>query len=186
MDNAIRRFGNWVDEIIPTLSSWLILIACGIGLIGLIMFVFKDWNLFYMFFRFIGACIMGYIGMIIIGIGSWILGIGLKVARFCFWNIYTLLIALALIGGYGIYSYANSSNHTTSTVYEQPTVLTVSYQVTAYELNVRSSDSKYSDVVGKLHKGDQIEVYDISNGFAAIDYDGRRCYVSEKYIRRLE
>lgn len=186
MDNAVRSFGNWFDDIIPTISNWGIGIVALIGLIGLISFVFKDWNIFYMIFRFIGACIMGYIGAIIIGIGAFIVGLGLKLLRFCLWNIYTLLLALALIGGVGIYSYANSTPHTSaSTAYEEPIKQTVSYEVTAYELNVRTQPSKNSSVAGKLHKKDNIEVYDIVNGFAAIDYNGSRCYVSEKYIRRL-
>jgi len=187
IDNAIRSFGNWFDEVIPTISGWAVYIAALIGLIGLIGFVFKDGNLFYMFFRFIGACIMGYIGMAIIGIGAFVFGIGLKVLRFCFWNVYTLLLALALAGGFGVYAYSNIQSRMTSTTttYEIPVKQTTSYQVTAYELNVRRSPSKTAGVAGKLHKGDQIEVYEITNGFAAIDYNNSRCYVSEKYIRQL-
>lgn len=186
MDNAVRSFGNWFDEVIPTISNIGIGIVAIIGLIGLIMFVFKDWNIFYMIFRFIGACIMGYIGMIIIGIGAFVVGIGLKVLRFCLWNIYTLLIALALAGGFGIYAYANNSPSTSvASAYEQPVKTTISYEITAYELNVRTNPSKKANIAGKLHKGDKIEVYEITNGFAAIDYNGSRCYVSEKYIRRI-
>lgn len=187
MDNAVRSFGNWFDDIIPTISNWGIGIVALIGLIGLIAFVFKDWNIFYMIFRFIGACIMGYIGAIIIGIGAFIVGLGLKILRFCLWNIYTLLLALALAGGFGIYVYANNTSTSSATsAYEQPIKLTDSYEITAYELNVRTAPSKNASIAGRLHKGDQIEVYEISNGFASIDYNGSRCYVSEKYIRRRQ
>lgn len=186
MDNAVRSFGNWFDDVIPTISNIGIGIVALIGLLGLIMFVFKDWNIFYMIFRFIGACIMGYIGMIIIGIGAFVVGLGLKILRFCLWNIYTLLLSLALAGGFGIYAYANNDHSISSTsVYEQPIKTTISYEITAYELNIRTNPSKKANIVGKLHKGDLIEVHEIVNGFAAIDYNGARCYVSEKYIRRI-
>lgn len=186
IDDAIRTFGNWFDEVIPTISSWITTIATLIGAIGLIMFVFKDWNLFYMIFRFFGACIMGYIGLVIIGINTFILGLGLKILRFCFWNAYTLILAIAIVAGVGIYSYANTPHYAAPIAYEERVKLTVTHEVTAYELNVRASNSKYSDVVGKLHKGDRIEVFDTTNGFATIDYNGQRCYVSEKYIQRIQ
>lgn len=184
MDNVVRSFGNWFDNAIPTISDWGICIVALIGLIGLIMFVFKDWNIFYMIFRFIGACIMGFIGLIIIRIGSFVFGLGLKIIRFCLWNIYTLIIALALIAGVGIYTYVNPP--TMSTIaYEEPVKLTDSYEITAYELNVRTQPSKKASIAGTLHNGEQIEVYELTNGFAEIEYNGSRCYVSEKYIRKL-
>lgn len=57
------------------------------------------------------------------------------------------------------------------------------YVVTAARgLNVRSLPSTDSKIVGSLTNGTLITVYDISSGWAEIEYKGKRAYVYAKYI----
>lgn len=50
------------------------------------------------------------------------------------------------------------------------------------ELNVRSKPKADAMFVGKLRNGTQVDVTTISEGWAAIDYNGNICYVTAKYL----
>ena len=186
IDNAIRSFGNWFDDVIPTISNWAIGIVAVIGLINLLMFVFKDLNIFYMIFRIIGAWIMGCIGMVMIGIGSFAFGMGLKVLRFCLWNIYTLLLAIVVACGIGIYACTATPRHVKATPVHTEKVVTAvpTYRCTADVLNIRTAPNTYSNVIGVLKKGQIVNVYDTSNGFGRISYNGQIGYVSLDYLKK--
>lgn len=49
-------------------------------------------------------------------------------------------------------------------------------------LNVRSSTSTASPIVGKLTKGSVVTVYSTSNNWAQIDFNGQKRYVSASYL----
>lgn len=58
------------------------------------------------------------------------------------------------------------------------------YEVTATRLNVRVSPSTTALVIGKVSKGNRLEVIDISHsGWAKIEFGSRIGYVSTKYLR---
>lgn len=189
-NNGVASIGNWFAEKSEDVLGWISLIVMIIIIITCLVEVIGTWidDGFWMaLLMAIGVCIGGVIAWYVAAIAIFIVvNVVMYGFRFLFWNGWTLLLALALIGGIGIYSYANNAPNTNAaSAYEQPVKTTVSYEVTAYELNVRVSPSRKASIAGRLHKGDRIEVYEIKNGFAAIDYNGSRCYVSEKYIRQL-
>lgn len=62
-------------------------------------------------------------------------------------------------------------------------VLTKKYKVTASTLNIRSKASTDGSVVGKLYKGDIINVKSIDNGWAKFKYNDQWRYVSSTYIK---
>jgi len=189
-NNGVASIGNWFAEKSEDVLGWFSLITMAIIIITCIVKVIGTWidDGFWMaLLMAIGVCIGGIIAWYVAAI---VLVIGVNVVmygfRFIFWNGWTLLLSLALLGGFGMYSYTNNTpNLNVANVYEQPVKTTISYEITAYELNIRTNSSKKANIAGKLHKGDLIEVHEIVNGFAAIDYNGARCYVSEKYIRRI-
>ncbi|MDX5322682.1 MAG: SH3 domain-containing protein, partial [Exiguobacterium sp.] len=49
-------------------------------------------------------------------------------------------------------------------------------------LNVRSSTSTTSTIVGKLTQGTTVHVYSTSNNWAEIDFQGQKRYVSSSYL----
>ncbi|EHK2327235.1 SH3 domain-containing protein [Clostridium perfringens] len=58
--------------------------------------------------------------------------------------------------------------------------------ISANQLNVRTSPNESGQVIGTLHKNDKISVLDKSiDGWYKIDFNGRRAYVSSKYVNLI-
>ena len=56
----------------------------------------------------------------------------------------------------------------------------------ANQLNVRTSPNENGQVIGTLHKNDKVNVLDKSiDGWYKIDFNGRRAYVSSKYVNLI-
>lgn len=59
------------------------------------------------------------------------------------------------------------------------------YEVTANTfLNIRSYASTDAPVLGTINKGGKVEVYEITDGWAKIAYDGGYAYVSSEYLKK--
>ena len=184
-NDAIKSVGNWIDDIIEPVSGWISLIAMIIGGISLVIWIFSDSNLLYIILRFFGACIIGYILMIGLGIALYCISFIMKAIRFVFWNAWTLLITIAIvIGGWAYATYSSPSHNYTPTVQTNITKHD-KYRCTATELNIRAQPTKNSLVLGTLRKGQEIEVIYIEKGFAAIEYNGQRGYASLKYLNKI-
>ena len=56
------------------------------------------------------------------------------------------------------------------------------YVVLCRTLNVRPTPGTQEARIGKLHRGDTIQVISIKDGWAEFIYEGKTAYVSEKYI----
>ncbi|EGT0692821.1 SH3 domain-containing protein [Clostridium perfringens] len=58
--------------------------------------------------------------------------------------------------------------------------------ISANQLNVRTSLNENGQVIGTLHKNDKVNVLDKSiDGWYKIDFNGRRAYVSSKYVNLI-
>ncbi|MBO3334003.1 SH3 domain-containing protein [Clostridium perfringens] len=58
--------------------------------------------------------------------------------------------------------------------------------ISANQLNVRTSPNENGKVIGTLHKNDKVNVLDKSiDGWYKIDFNGRRAYVSSKYVNLI-
>lgn len=186
-NDAIKSIGNWIDDIIEPVSGWITILGIIIGAIGLICWIFDDSNIFYIILRFIGACFIGGIMFYVVAINAFIISLILKVVRFIFWNGWTLLIALTLaIGGWAYAAYSSPSyDYTPVTETEVYTPTYDKYRCTAAVLNVRIHPNKTSRVLGTLRKGQEVEVIDKEDSFAAIEYNGQRGYASLKYLNKI-
>lgn len=61
------------------------------------------------------------------------------------------------------------------------------YKVNVQKLNVRSApNSQGSKVVGSLTAGNTVTVKSITNGWAAISFNGTTCYVKASYLTKVE
>lgn len=190
-NNGVASIGNWFAEKAEDVLGWFSLAAMAIIVITCIVKVISTWidDGFWMaLLMAIGACIVGviawYIAAIVIVIGVNVIMYGF---RFLFWNGWTLLIALTIgIGGWAYASFGTPSYHYAPE--EQTEVYTPTYdkyRCTAKVLNVRIHPNENSNVVGTLRKGQEVEVIDTENGFAAIEYNGNRRYVSLKYLNKI-
>lgn len=187
-NDAIKSVGNWIDDIIEPVSGWITILGIIIGAIGLICWIFDDSNILYIILRFIGACFIGGIMFYVVAINAFIISLILKVVRFVFWNAWTFLIALMLGIGVWTYSAYSSPFYAYSPTQQQTEVYTPTYdkyRCAAAALNVRIHPNKTSRVLGTLRKGQEVEVIDKENGFAAIEYNGQRGYASLKYLTKI-
>lgn len=185
-NDAIKATGNWIDRIIEPVSGWLALIGIVAGVIGLLIWVFGDSNLFYIILRFCGACVIGYLLLIGLGIVLFCISALMKVVRFVFWNAWTLIIALLIAMGGVAYAHFRTPEVAAvpeTEVYESQYD---TYSCTASYLNVRTQPNKTSRVLGTLRKGQQVEVTGIENGFAEFEFNGQRGYASLKYLNKID
>lgn len=61
------------------------------------------------------------------------------------------------------------------------------YEVTANTfLNIRTYADGDAPVLGTVDKGGKVDVYEISNGWAKIGYDGGYAYVSADYLKKVQ
>ena len=74
----------------------------------------------------------------------------------------------------------------TPPVAEAPEKTLGKYIVLPNNLNIRKGANTVSGIVGQFHKGDIITVISIENGWALVEYDTERVYVSAQYIVPLQ
>lgn len=74
----------------------------------------------------------------------------------------------------------NNSNNNNS---NSGTTTTKKMEVTATNLNVRSTASTSGKILGKLPKGSKVDVYEIKNNWGRISYNGKTAYVSADYLK---
>lgn len=192
LDNFVISIGNWlagnmsnITSIVMTVSAVGVLIA----LVCMVVGAFISEGIFMGILSIIGAVIIGYIYMFIIGISSYVLGFLLLVVRFVFWNIYSFLAVLAIVLYFFISGLSsNTSQNTVSEgardVIEKVVVPnTTTYYCTARSgVNIRKEPNTISDILGSLQTGEEIQVYGFSGGYAKVSYKGTEAYVLAKYV----
>lgn len=187
INNFISEIGDWFDYNGTTFSNSIsfvfyiiVWISLGIGVIG-------QW----ISSGFWTALITGVIGGIIVyyaaGIAMVILMYVLygcfKVMRYVFYNVYTLLIAIAIIAAI-IFSNQinipqNRATPISNSVSNQPNY----YCDVSTTLRVREYPRANARVIGQLKRNEEVYVYSIDNGFAKIDFKGRTAYASAGYLK---
>lgn len=186
-DNFIGNIGNWFADNSDTITSVLailLLICMAIPFIGWLISLGWLWGIVAGIF--LGG-IAYYAAMIVVGIFMWIGNIGMAVIRYIFYSGASFLITLAAAGvllGIGVISSSNS--HTTnSTKNEYVIPQTTKYYCTAGTfLNVRSAPNRNARVIGTLKPNQIVDVYETTNGFAKIKYNGSVGYASIKYLNK--
>lgn len=186
-DNFIGNIGNWFADNSDTITSVLailLLICMAIPFIGWLISLGWLWGIVAGIF--LGG-IAYYAAMIVVGIFMWIGNIGMAVIRYIFYSGASFLITLAVAGvllGIGVISSSNS--HTTnSTKNEYVIPQTTKYYCTAGTfLNVRSAPNRNARVIGTLKPNQIVDVYETTNGFAKIKYNGSVGYASIKYLNK--
>lgn len=188
-DDFIGNIGNWfadTSETITSILSVLLLICMAIPFIGWLISLGWFWGIVAGIF--LGG-IAYYAAMIVVGIFIWISNIGLAVIRYIFYSGTSFLITLAIVGVLiGISAMSSSSSHTTnSTKSEYAIPQTTKYYCTARSvLNIRSAPNQNARVIGVLKPNQIVDVYEITNGFAKIKYNGSDGYASIKYLSKQQ
>lgn len=95
-------------------------------------------------------------------------------------------IAFMILLAMGIYSYCSAwwKNYSDS---EQTEIneITTTYICTAKKsLKVRTAPNTSASQIGSIISGEEVEVYEVSDGFAKVSYNGDIGYASVKYLKR--
>ncbi len=190
-DDKIRSIGERLEDSNEILTS-IISVILFLGLAAGVVFEWIDEG-------FWAALITGAVGFVVlsfvIAIMSFIMPIIVFVLQLVFRNAWTFLIALillfgpsiaALVGGVAsaIFARDDSDEQVIEQVVAMPTS---TYYCTAQSgVIVRQSPSKTATQLGGLQYNEEVEVYEIENGYARIDYYGQEAWVSSQYITMSE
>lgn len=103
-------------------------------------------------------------------------------------NIYSIVFCLLILVGAFVFN--NNNFYKFNVQRAKPSqiekIATTPYVCTASVLNIRSYAAASAPSVGRLKKGDVVNVLYISGGFAKIEYEDRIGYVSAKHIKQRE
>lgn len=193
-DDVITSIGNFIAEHGFAYAGYATAIAGGLLFIGLVIWVIQAWineGFLWAILYAIGATIIFGIGAFFIGIASYILQLAVAAVRLVFWAGWSFL--LCLIGALGFWWYnasdSGNSNYADDSAYEsyeEEVEVAYPFRCTASVLNIRTSPDSYSNVIGVLHRGEQVDVYEIVNGFAQIRFNGQNGYVSLDYLDPMQ
>lgn len=194
MNNAIKGFGERIDDSIDSLSSptaWTIIIGI-IGAIGLIAAAISTDSIFWGIVVVFFGLGIGYYAVFIGGaVISFIVRFILYIFRYLFYNIYTVILAVLIAVGIIVGPRINElidNRSGAKTVVVAPKVnteVTTTYYCTASDvLNIRSSPNKDAKVIGTIKKGQSVQVYNIVNGYAKFKYGSGYGYASIKYLNK--
>lgn len=186
-NDKIESIGIWIDDNDDRLSAIvtvLLYVLLGIAVIGT-----------WIDDGFIAALIAGFVGFVIVALLTVVLSYVLPIITFVlsliFKNAWTFLIALILLFGPSIAALVGgvargifARNDSDEPVIEQVVTLpTSTYYCTAQSgVIVRQAPSSSAAQLGGLQYNEEVEVYEIKNGYARIDYYGNEAWVSSKYI----
>ena len=79
-----------------------------------------------------------------------------------------------------------SADYISSDQIEETESVNWKYIVTSYGLNVRTSPSSSSEIVGLVSRGDELQVISYLDDWTKISFEGRTAYVSSRYIEKIE
>ena len=188
-NNGVAYIGNWIAHKSDNIIGWCsmaLIIAMVLGGIAIVISTWISDGFWIALIATIGVCVVGaFVWYIAVGLIAILVNILVYGLRLLFWNGWTLLVSLALV--VGIWLYNSESNAGMDSFPEEVSIVVDDYfRCTAKVLNVRATPSKNGKILGVLKKGDEVAVNSIENGFAEIEYNGTKAYVSELYLERLD
>lgn len=186
-NDKIEDIGDKLEDSEETLTS---IVAVLLALVWILAIVFE-----WIDEGFFAALITGVIGFFVVGLimalMQFIIPILVFVLRLVFKNAWTFLIALVLFLGPtvvalvtgavgGLIDKFTSDEPVVETVIEMPTT---TYYCTAQSgVIVRKEPSSSAAQLGGLQYNQEVEVYEIVDGYARINYYGNDGWVSSKYL----
>ena len=202
----LRSYSNWgwddLNDRIASIGEWIqekgaAAIALIVSSIPALIIAYKliKWNVdVFSDNGFIIGILSLFADFFAIGIGYWgfvivfgiIYGI-LYIVGYAFYNIFTLTIAVVacvlICFGSCNSSKSYSSKSKPQTQYVMPATTTY-VCIARTSLRVHRSPSLSSETIGNIVGGKEVEVYEVSNGFARIKFLGKDGYASVKFLRK--
>ena len=189
----VSSIGDWFDDKSDDWTDsddWEKIIQIGGGILLVIM-AFASGSFLGGIAILIGGCIIGYLGASLLAlVGSYAFAIVLRVFRYIFYNIWTLIAALVLLLGItaaprlGELDLDKLKSKVKTEQVANNTKTSWYYCTSSDVLNVRKRPYSDSEVIGVLQPKQAVEVYGRDNGFAKIKFEGGIGYASLKYLSK--
>lgn len=190
-NDFVIGIGNFFANNSETIMGVMIWIVGAIGAIYAIIALIGIWSnnnfIVATIITILGGGLLYWAFLFVIGVLYWVLSVTMAVLRFIFYNAYTLLLVIGICVGLVWY---NNRDSQSSSVQSEPvrssvvTEVPTTYRCTATVLNVRSEPNTEAPIIGQLHKGSIVVVYNMNAGFAHIKYKNTRGWVSAMYLER--
>lgn len=196
LNNFVIGIGNWIARNGESAMMRVSVILWGLSwlvfAIGIIAVWIDEGFIWALIAGIIGGGIFYFISGLALAVFYFLDDFILLIVRYIFYNIYTLLVAVALLVGpvvldaVGNVSWFSDSEPDHVEMYEPERVANIYVCTASSALNVRISPSTSSPVVGTLSPGEQVEVLNFVSGFAKIRYDGQIAYASSDYLKKID
>lgn len=187
INEFIADIGTWVDKNRKAFANNISVIFYFLVWIGLAIGVIILWISSSFWSALLTAIIGGVVVYYAAAIGMFMLMFTLQifffVIRYVFYNIYTLLLTLAIVL---FITFSNPINIIKDRTIDLNSVL---YEPNYYcnvstVLNVREQPNSKARVIGQLKGNQDVYVYSIENNFAKIDFKGNIAYVKADYLNK--
>lgn len=193
INNFFIGIGNWIATNGETAMTYISFGLLGLFWLGFAISIIVVWVdegfIWALIAGVIGGGVMYLISGIALAVLFFIDDFILLIVRYIFYNVYTFLIALAVLLGSvfldnagSLFSYSDDPDPVEQVV-ETPS-FNIYYCTASSVLNVRSAPSKDAQVIGTLRSGQEVRVYNFVDGFAKIDYNDRIAYASSSYLKK--
>ena len=190
LNDGVASIGEWIHETGASVAALIITaipaLAGVVGLISWTISVFADNGFFLGLFSLVAdyfVVVIGYyVCLFVFGLLYYIF----LLFGYVFYNIYTLLITLAIVLFLCFRSSSPSGSQASTYITMEQAKLTTTYVCTARpSLKVRRNPTHKSDQIGSIMYGEEIEVIDFVRGFAHFKYHGGEdAYASQNYLRK--
>lgn len=207
-ESGWSRFNEFIEDIGFAISdnaeSWANYAAFGLyflGWLGIAIAIISTWIDEGFFLALLGGVIGGaiyhHVSMFIVGIMMVVFKLILNAIGFIFYSGITFIIALiisvmlfapSLLGMAKVFLASEEKVPVSTPAPEPVPVVGIKYICTAQSgLKVRSTAYSAGSIIGQLKYKDIVEVYSTTtSGFAEIKYNGKKGFVSLKFLKKLE
>ena len=192
---SVASIGEWIEEKCEPIAYWLGMGIFGLSALSALIAVVVTWvqnGFFKALLTAVGSLIALGIFFYIVSIAAGIGGYVIRFISLAFKNLYVLEIVILIVLSVIYFSsdqWKEDSQITrwgTDMEYVQSEVQAKKYKCTASKiLNVREAPSSDAKVIGAIRSGDVVEVYDISDGYARIIYNGQDAYANISYLEAI-
>lgn len=192
-NDTIEDIGNWFADHAESVLGTCTMLLMGLIGIGALILVIVTWVNQGLLAAILTAVVSYFVGMFIWFVGYIAIAIFVNLImyglRFVFWNGWSFLATLAAGIGCWLWIdyYSPTSDSSNATETEMVATTTETYVCTSKSsLKVRRSPSTKAPKIGNIYRGQEVEVIDITDGFAHIKWNGGEGYASLKYLRKKQ
>ncbi len=188
-DDFITDIGDWFAKNIDDAPDIVAFILAGIYVIGALAMIIYTWineGFGWAILAFVISVALGYVGLIAIGIVNLICRFIMGALRLYFYSGASFLIVNILIFScLGLFMADKNFSSKVKAKTEISAPATIEYICTANEfINIRVSPNTKANVLGRVKRGESVQVYEIKNGFAKVKWGSGYGYANAKYIKK--